>query len=59
MKVENQNKDIFNKVLKSPIVLVIIIGIVITILYFIISPYQNCIRDTTMSKRQCVYNTSW
>ena len=37
MKVENQSKEIFNKVLKSPIVLVIIIGIVITILYFIIS----------------------
>ena len=59
MKVENHNKDIFNKVLKSPIVLVIIIGIVITILYFIISPYQNCIRDTTLSERQCVYNTNW
>ena len=59
MKVENQNKDIFNKVLKSPIVLVIIIGIVITILYFIISHYQNCIRDTTLSERQCVYKTNW
>ena len=59
MKVENQNKDNFNKVLKSPIVLVIIIGIVITILYFIISPYQNCIRDTTLSERQFVYKTNW
>lgn len=59
MEDENQNKDKFNKLLKSPIVLVIITGIVITILYFIMSPYQNCLRDTSMRERHCLNKTSW
>jgi len=61
MEDENQNKDKdkFNKLLKSRIVLVIITGIVITILYFIMSPYQNCLRDTSMSERRCLAKTSW
>ena len=59
MEDENQNKDKLNKLLKSPIVLIIITGIVITILYFIVSPYQNCLRDTTMSERLCIRTTSW
>ncbi len=56
---ESQNKDKFNKFLKSPIILVIMIGIVITILYFIMSPYQNCLRDTSMTERSCIRKTSW
>ena len=59
MEDESQNKDKFNKFLKSPIILVIMIGIVITILYFIMSPYQNCLRDTSMTERGCINKTSW
>ena len=56
---EPYNKNNLDKIIKSPIVLVIIIGIVITILYFIISPYQNCLRDTHMTERGCINKTSW
>ena len=59
MEDENQNKDKLNKLLKSPIVLIIITGIVITILYFIMSPYQNCLRDTNMRESHCILKTSW
>ena len=59
MEDESQNKDKLNKLLKSPVVLVIITGIVITILYYIMSPYQICMRDGIGVSVSCQNKTSW
>ena len=45
--------------LKSPSFLITVIGIALLILYFIMSPYQNCKRDTNFSASQCIVRTSW
>ena len=50
-----ENKDL----LKSPLFLIIAAGIVILILYFILSPYQICKRESTMTINYCIVNTSW
>jgi hypothetical protein len=53
-----ENKDL----LKSPLFLIIATGILILILYFIISPYQNCMRDEGMARNPangCIRFTSW
>ena len=51
-----ENKDL----LKSPLFLIIAAGILILILYFIMSPYQNCMRDEAMaSANGCIRFTSW
>jgi len=49
------NKDF----LKSPLFLIISAGIVILILYFIMSPYQICKRETDMQHKYCIGNTNW
>ena len=59
MKDENQNKDKLNKILKSPIILVVVLGIIITILYYIMSPYQICMRDVYDNSRRCQQDTNW
>ena len=58
-----------NDLLKSPLVLIIATGILILILYFIMSPYQNCIRGVSPEFAErythnsaailCVKDTSW
>ena len=50
-----ENKDL----LKSPLSLILVAGIVILILYFIMSPYQNCKREGTLRTFTCVKETSW
>ena len=35
----------FQILVKSPVVTIIIFGIVVLILYYIMSPYKNCMRD--------------
>ena len=51
-----ENKDL----LKSPLFLIIAAGIVILILYFIISPYQICMRDNPeRTSYYCQGRTSW
>jgi uncharacterized protein (UPF0333 family) len=37
---------------------VVLVAVVIVGLYFLISPYQNCIRSG-INKGACVVNTSW
>ena len=46
------------KIIKSPLVLVLVIGAVITILYYVMSPYQICIREE-MGTVFCLNKTSW
>jgi hypothetical protein len=55
---EPNNKKNIDKIIKSPIFLILFISIIIIILYYIISPYQNCLR-TSFSERQCISKTSW
>ena len=55
---EPDNKNNLDKVIKSPIFLILFISVIIIILYYIISPYQNCLR-TSFSERQCISKTSW
>ena len=37
---------------------VVLVAVVIVGLYFLISPYQNCIRSTS-NKSGCILHTSW
>ena len=48
-----------NDLLKSPLVLIIATGILILILYFIMSPYQNCMKDGATTNNACIRHTSW
>ena len=47
--------------IKSPAFLIIVVGIVILILYFIMSPYQNCkrIESGNSGYARCLSKTSW
>ena len=45
--------------IKSPAFLIIVVGIVILILYFIMSPYQICKRETDIKNKYCIVNTNW
>ena len=53
---------------KKPIVIVVIVVVAIVGLYFLISPYQNCVRNQTALKAEgkhpaniqwCIKYTSW
>ena len=50
-----ENKDL----LKSPLFLIIAAVILILILYFIMSPYQICKRETDIQNKYCIVNTNW
>mgnify|MGYP006138448575 CR=1 FL=1 len=43
---------------KTPTGKIILIGIVIVVIYYIISPYQNCMREFPGAP-MCVSRTSW
>ena len=44
---------------KNPFHIVAAITIAVLILYYITSPYQNCMRAGGYNARGCVSNTSW
>jgi hypothetical protein len=51
---------------KHPITLIVVAAVVIGVLYYLISPYQNCSRDsketgtwTSGGQHMCTENTSW
>lgn len=37
----------------------VLVVLVVTSIYFVVSPYQNCIRDRAAPKRFCVEHTAW
>ena len=43
---------------KQFIIKVLVAGVVIVVLYFVFSPYQNCVRIGD-AKAACMINTSW
>lgn len=44
---------------KNPFHILVAILASILILYYIISPYQNCLRDSSFTESGCVRHTSW
>jgi hypothetical protein len=44
---------------KNFFVKVIFIGLLVGVLYFIMSPYQNCMRKTDNNNVFCVNRTNW
>jgi hypothetical protein len=38
---------------------ILIAGATILVLYFVMSPYQNCKRDTSRSAAGCIHETTW
>ena len=44
---------------KSPFGKFILVVIIIVVLYYILSPYQNCMRDLDIAKAFCIRNTTW
>ena len=60
MNQEKQNEDKLLKIIKSPLVLVLVIGVVISILYYVMSPYQICMREEIeLGTVFCLNKTSW
>ena len=51
---EDQNKE-----LKIFLIKLIGVFIVIVILYFVMSPYQNCLRDDDVVDSRCSQRTNW
>ena len=45
--------------LMKHIKLVIFLAVVVVVLYYIVSPYQNCLRDAESAKAWCTAMTSW
>jgi len=43
---------------KNPLVLIIVIVVAIIAVYYVVSPYQNCIRDGHRSA-WCTHSTAW
>ena len=59
-KQETNNRELLLALLKSPVIAIIVAGIVILILHFITSPYINCrnevyTEDNDNNRRLCAY----
>ena len=56
-------KQMSNKQLRNYLILMVAVIVGILFLYYIVSPYQNCIRDIEADRASqfvlCVENTSW
>ena len=52
-----------NKQLRNYLILMVAVIVGVLFLYYIVSPYQNCIRDIDADRASqfvlCVENTSW
>ena len=55
---ENEQLSL-NAISRHPLVIVVAVGLVVLALYFILSPYQQCISNERHSERYCMRNTSW
>ena len=61
-KQETNNRELLLALLKSPVIAIIVAGIVILILHFITSPYYNCryevyTEDSYNSRTLCLHST--
>ena len=60
MSEENRKEELSDK--KEPLhknffIRVIFVGLIVIVLYFVVSPYQNCIKE--LNHRVCINNTNW
>jgi len=52
-------KNILAVLSHNPIVILFVAFIFLIVLYYIVSPYQNCIRFDDINPFQCLKVTSW
>ena len=45
--------------MKEFILKILIAAVAILILYYVMSPYQNCLREDHQNKKYCTSHTSW
>ena len=59
-KDDEKNESKFTETFHFKFLLVVIVGtVLVTGLYYFISPYQNCLRDTGLSESWCIKRTDW
>ena len=56
---EDQENNFNKEVYLRPLVLIGVVFIAIAALYFLVSPYQNCLRDSDRSSAVCTRFTAW
>jgi len=44
---------------KNKLFLIIAIVVAIIVVYFVVSPYQNCMRGGVVISQLCTYQTAW